>query len=231
MIDRLSKNKFESGNQMRVRKKKHGAERIEACASLLIKDPSVLKENISKCFEVQTRPVHLEIGCGKGNFICGMSAVNQDVNFIAMERVADVACVALEKAIISEKERTDNLKFIIGDAQYLTDWLPEHSLDCIYINFCDPWPKAGHKKRRLTYSAFLNIYRKLLKSGGLLRFKTDNEGLFDFSLEQFSECGLTVEWMSRDLHSSECADGNIMTEYERNFSSAGMPIYCAYVRF
>ena len=160
-----------------------------------------------------------------------MSAVNQDVNFIAMERVADVACVALEKAIISEKERTDNLKFIIGDAQYLTDWLPEHSLDCIYINFCDPWPKAGHKKRRLTYSAFLNIYRKLLKSGGLLRFKTDNEGLFDFSLEQFSECGLTVEWMSRDLHSSERADGNIMTEYERNFSSAGMPIYCAYVRF
>lgn len=216
---------------MRVRKKKHGAERIEACASLLIKDPAEIMENPSRFFADQTKPLHLEIGCGKGNFACGMSSANAGINFIAMERVSDVACVALEKAVASADSRPDNLRFLIGDAKYLPDWFPEHSLDCIYINFCDPWPKAGHKKRRLTYSGFLEIYRRLLKAGGLLRFKTDNEGLFDFSLEQFSECGLTVEWMSRDLHSSERAAGNVMTEYEHNFSSVGMPIYCAYVRF
>ena len=130
-----------------------------------------------------------------------------------------------------KESRPDNLRFLIGDAKNLTEWFAPHSIDCIYLNFSDPWPKKGYAKRRLTYSAFLEQYRSLLKPNGLLRLKTDNVGLFDFSLEQFEACGLEVEWMTRDLHASEKAVGNIMTEYERNFSQQGQKICSAWVRF
>ena len=131
----------------------------------------------------------------------------------------------------AKDSRPDNLRFLIGDAQNLTEWFPAHSVDCIYLNFSDPWPKKGYAKRRLTHEGFLNRYREILREGGVLRLKTDNEGLFDFSLEQFALCGLTVEWMTRDLHASELAKDNIMTEYERNFSEKGQVIYSAHVRF
>jgi tRNA (guanine-N7-)-methyltransferase len=131
----------------------------------------------------------------------------------------------------AKDSRPDNLRFLIGDARNASDWFLPHSVDCIYLNFSDPWPKKGYAKRRLTYQSFLEQYRNLLKEGGLLRLKTDNEGLFLFSLEQFELCGLTVEWKTNDLHASEKAEGNIMTEYERNFSEKGQPIYSAWVRF
>ena len=215
---------------MRARKKKHGAERIAACAHLLIEDPAILKEDPQTPFP-EKRPLHLEIGCGKGSFACGMAAAHPDVNFIAMERVPDVACLALEKAEREAENRPDNLRFLIGNAENLTEWLPAHSVDCLYLNFSDPWPKAGHKKRRLTHRLFLERYQTVLKKGGTLRFKTDNVGLFDFSLEEFEAAGLTVEWQTRDLHNTDKAATNIMTEYETNFSSKGFPIYSAWVRF
>ena len=216
---------------MRARKKKHGAERIAACAELLISDPTTLKENPSAPFPV-LRPLHLEIGCGKGSFACGMAAAHPDVNFFAMERVSDCACIALEKAMAQAENRTaDNLRFMIGDAKTLTEYFEPHTFDRLYLNFSDPWPKAGHAKRRLTHRGFLEIYRGLLKTGGMLYFKTDNEGLFDFSLEEFAAAGLTIEWQTRDLHHTEKAADNIMTEYETNFSSKGFPIYSAWVRF
>ena len=215
---------------MRMRKKKHGAERIEACSHLLIKPDESFKQDPQSVFS-KTRPIHLEIGCGKGNFDVGMSAQNRDVNFIAMEKIADVACLALEKAEAAKDTRDDNLRFIIGDAKNLPEYFPEHSIDCIYLNFSDPWPKAGHAKRRLTYRTFLEIYKKLLKEGGILKLKTDNVGLFDFSLEEFEAFGLKIEWQSRDLHNSEYNEGNVMTEYEKNFSDKGQPIYSAHVRF
>ena len=215
---------------MRMRKKKHGAERIEACSHLLIRPDESFKQDPQSAFS-KARPLHLEIGCGKGNFAVGMSAQNKTVNFIAMEKIADVACLALEKAEAARDTRDDNLRFIIGDAKNLTEYFPEHSIDCIYLNFSDPWPKAGHAKRRLTYKSFLEIYKKLLKEGGILKLKTDNVGLFDFSLEEFEAFGLKIEWQSRDLHNSEYNEGNVMTEYEKNFSDKGQPIYSAHVRF
>ena len=216
---------------MRMRKKKHGAERIEACSELLIRDITTLKNGFSEVFS-ETRPVHLEIGCGKGNFAVGMARKYPEVNFIAMERVADVCCIALEKAMAAKEERpADNLRFLIGDAKLLAESVLPHSLDCIYLNFSDPWPKAGHAKRRLTHSGFLAIYKSLLKEDGILRFKTDNVGLFDFSLEEFEAFGAEILWQTRDLHNTEKAADNVMTEYEKNFSDKGTPICSAWIRF
>lgn len=215
---------------MRMRKKKNGEKRIAACSELLISEVERLKDEPQFSFSVE-RPLYIEIGCGKGNFACGISAANTDKNFIAMEKVSDVACIALEKAKARAEERNDNLRFIIGDAKNLTEWFPESSVHGIYLNFSDPWPKSGHAKRRLTYRGFLELYRTVLKDGGTLTLKTDNEGLFDFSIEEFSACGLEVLWQTRDLHNSEYCDGNVMTEYEANFSSQGMPIYSAKVVF
>ena len=215
---------------MRMRRKKHGAERIAACSEILITEPKVPAVDPVTYF-CDERPVHLEIGCGKGDFAVGMAAQNPDVNFIAMERVSDVACLALEKAMNAKDTRPDNLRFLIGDAKNLVEWFPLHSVSCIYLNFSDPWPKKGYAKRRLTHRGFLELYRSVLCEGGMLKLKTDNEGLFDFSLEEFEAAGLTVEWMTRDLHRSEKNEGNIMTEYERNFSQKGQVIYFAWVRF
>ena len=215
---------------MRARKKKHGAERIAACAHLLIEDPAILAEDPQAPFP-EKRVLHLEIGCGKGSFACGMAAAHPEINLIAMERVADVACLALEKAEREAEHRPDNLRFLIGNAENLTEWLPAHSVDCLYLNFSDPWPKAGHKKRRLTHRLFLERYKTVLKEGGLLRFKTDNVGLFDFSLEEFEAMGLEMFDLTRDLHNSPLNEGNIMTEYERAWSEKGFPIHAVTVKF
>lgn len=215
---------------MRARKKKHGAERIAACAHLLISDPTVLKNDPQSPFK-EVRSLHLEIGCGKGSFACGTAAANPDINLIAMERVSDVACLALEKAEAARDTRPDNLRFLIGNAENLTEWFPPHSIDCLYLNFSDPWPKAGHAKRRLTHRLFLERYQTVLKKGGILRFKTDNVGLFDFSLEEFAAMGLEMTDLTRDLHNSPLNEGNIMTEYERAWSEKGFPIHAVTVKF
>ncbi len=218
---------------MRMRKKKHGAERIAACAAYHITDPAVLSllADDSAAVFGTARPIHLEIGCGKGNFAIGMAAANPDCNFIAMEKISDVACVALEKAQATADERPDNLRVLIGDAEHLSEWFPPHSVRRIYLNFSDPWPKKGYAKRRLTHRRFLELYRTVLCEGGELYLKTDNEGLFDFSVEEFEACGLHIDFVSRDFHKTPEAEGNIMTEYEANFSAQGMPIYCARVHF
>ena len=216
---------------MRMRKKKHGSERIEACAELLIADPTVLMNDPSAPFSDKTKGLCLEIGCGKGNFAVGTAKARPEENLIAMEKVPDVCCIALEKAMACRDERPDNLRFIIGNADNLDEWFPEHCLDRIYLNFSDPWPKAGHAKRRLTHRIFLERYKRILKEDGRLIFKTDNVGLFDFSLESFAEFGCTVEWMTRDLHNSERAADNVMTEYEKNFLEKGFTINSAIVRF
>ena len=209
---------------MRMRKKKHGAERIAACSHLLIEDVSVLKDGFDGIFP-ENRPVHMEIGCGKGNFASGMAAKNPDVNFVAVERVADVCCIALEKANSrSEKRPGDNLRFIIGDAKELAENVKPHSLDCIYLNFSDPWPKARHAKRRLTYGDTLLKYRQVLKPEGFIAFKTDNEGLFDFTMEEIERLGFEIKEMSRDLHNSDLAAKEFTTEYEEKFRGFGKNI-------
>ena len=213
---------------MRMRKKKHGAERIAACAELLIPCPP--EKDIREYFE-SSRPLHLEIGCGKGGFACDLTSREHTFNLVAMERSSDAACVALERAKASAETRPDNLRFFIANAEHLTEYIPENSVECIYLNFSDPWPKKGYYKRRLTYTAFLEQYRKILVPGGILKQKTDNLGLFEFSLEQFAAAGLTVEKVTYDLHNSDMSEGNVVTEYESLFVSQGKPIYSAWVRF
>lgn len=214
--------KKESNCNMRMRKKKHGAERISACSDLLIQNTTINKENIGQIYKTDEKmPLWLEIGCGKGAFVCGLAAENPDVHLIALERIADVAMLAMEKCKSAELA---NVRFIIGDVAKLWDIFEDGSVDRIYLNFSDPWPKAGHAKRRLTHRNFLMQYKRILSPDGAIFFKTDNRPLFDFSLEEFRECNFRLENLTYDLHNSEWAEGNIMTEYEKNFSEKGFSI-------
>lgn len=212
---------------MRMRKKKNGAQRLAAASRLLCTDPETVKSDPQRPFGGTPAALHLEIGCGKGKFSVEMAAKHKDIHFYAVERVTDVMICALERALQSEDACKDNLRFILGDAGSLGQWFPPRTFDCIYLNFSDPWPKSGYYKRRLTYRAFLEIYKTLLKPDGVLRLKTDNEKLFSFSLGEFEAAGMPLLKASRDLHHSEYAAENVMTEYEMNFSSQGMPVYFA----
>ncbi len=197
---------------MRMRKKKHGSERIAACSELFIKNSS----------DINNFPIELEIGCGKGAFICGMAKKNPDTFYVAMEKISDVIMFAAEKI---KAEEIGNVKFVIGDAKDVTTLFPPCSVRRIYLNFSDPWPKSGYYKRRLTYKGFLALYKTILVPDGEIIFKTDNAGLFDFSLEQFEEAGFKLRDLTRDLHNSEFMADNVMTEYEKNFSEKGFPIH------
>ncbi len=210
---------------MRMRKKKHSDERLAACSALLCEKKEKPIASPLEDFGRQSE-MHLEIGCGKGGFACGMAANYPDICFYAMERIPNVMINALERAEAERANRTaDNLRFIIANAENLEEWFEEGSLDTIYLNFSDPWPKERHAKRRLTYRENLIRYFKLLKKGGKLRFKTDNVGLFDFTLSELSLLGVTPDAVTRDLHRSPMNEGNVMTEYEKNFSSQGYPIH------
>ncbi len=209
---------------MRMRKKKHGAERLAACSALLATRPEAPWTDPVALFGREGE-VRLEIGCGKGGFACGMAAAHPEWNLFAMEKVSDVLVLAAERAMREADARPDNLRFLNGDARDLAAYFAEGTLDAIYLNFSDPWPKAGHAKRRLTHRAFLSLYVTLLKDGGAICLKTDNAGLFDFTLEELSSLGLVPEMVTRDLHASPEAEGNVMTEYEKNFSEQGMPIH------
>ncbi|MEE1357766.1 MAG: tRNA (guanosine(46)-N7)-methyltransferase TrmB [Clostridia bacterium] len=212
---------------MRMRKKKNGEQRITNCSQFLAPEKEEIFKNPMLPFENEA-PICLEIGCGKGAFICTNAKNHPELNFYAMEKVRDVMVIALEKAMEqNEDDIINNLRFIIGDAQTLTEFFPPESLDRIYLNFSDPWPKKGHAKRRLTHISKLDIYKTLLKDGAELRLKTDNDGLFEFSLEQFKEAGFDVLWQTTDLHNSEYNKDNVMTEYERNFSEKGKNINAA----
>lgn len=205
---------------MRVHKKKHGTERLEACGNIVIKDLRVEGSTSQQLFG-NDNPLRLEIGCGKGDFIVGTAAKEPDVNFLAIEKVSDVLVTAAEK--VKESGLT-NVRVCCVDAKELTEIFAPGSIDRIYLNFSDPWPKSRHEKRRLTYRTFLAIYKQLLREGGAIYFKTDNRPLFDFSLEEFAAFGIRTEKLTFDLHNSEYNEGNVMTEYEKRFSSMGVPI-------
>ena len=200
---------------MRMRKKKNGEKRLLACGDFLAEKPDLTKEKI-----------WLEIGAGKGGFACQMAERNPEVAYYAMERVSDCVTLAAERAKAANDERgvLGNLKFIVDTADNLSLLFECNSLDAIYLNFSDPWSKKGYAKRRLTHRRYLKLYLNLLKDGGVIRFKTDNVGLFDFSLEEIEAIGLTPSAVTRDLHNSEYNEGNIRTEYEENFSSQGYKI-------
>ncbi len=205
---------------MRVRKKKNCDIRLEKSGSLWIRCPEELKGKWHSEFKNEN-PIHIEIGCGKGKFICEMAAKYPNINFIAIEVVKDVMVVAMEKA---EPLGLSNLRFIIADAALLNEYFEKGEVERIYLNFSDPWKKKKQAKRRLTHKNFLDIYKKVLENGNYICFKTDNKALFEFSLNSFAEENFKMSEISLDLHNSGILD-NVMTEYETKFSEMGMPIY------
>ena len=208
---------------MRMRTRNHLDERIAACKNILLEK----YDDAARSF-AGSSPLHIEIGCGKGRFITETAKNNPLIRYIAVEKVSNVIVLAMEKAAAAE---TENLRFMRGNFQILAESFPDKSVDRIYLNFSDPWPKKGYAKRRLTHGGFLEIYKRILKDDGEICFKTDNRELFDFSLESVeNEPGFELTFVSRDLHASERAETNIMTEYERNFSSQGIKINCLEAR-
>ena len=166
-------------------------------------------------------PVYLEIGCGKGGFAVQLAKNNPDINVLELEVIRNVIIVGLEKA---ETLGLKNLKFINCRAEHLTSYFEESVFDRIYLNFSCPYPKNTYANRRLTAPAFLEVYKKVLKKGCEIHQKTDNQKLFEFSIENLSRAGFTLKNVSLDLHKSNF-EGNIITEYEQKFISQGLPIY------
>lgn len=209
---------------MRMRKKKNGEARLDACAELVLTNITEPMSDPGSVMGKPGAPVFLEIGAGKGGFACGMAARHSEAAYFAMERVSDCVVLGAEKAKEAFGDGGGNLRFIIDTADNLLKIFAKGSVDRIFLNFSDPWSKKGYAKRRLTHRRYLAVYFNLLKDGGKITFKTDNDALFDFSLEEFSAMGVNLDKMTRDLHSSEWNEGNIMTEYETAFSSQGVLI-------
>lgn len=171
------------------------------------------------------KPVYIEIGMGKGRFLLNMAAGHPDINFVGIERYSSVLLRATELFDTEEFCELKNVRFICMDAHELQNVFAPGEVARIYLNFSDPWPKARHARRRLTSKEFLSCYEGVLTAGGKVEFKTDNTGLFNFSLQQVKEAGWVLEEFTYDLHHNEAMNrGNIMTEYEEKFSEKGNPI-------
>lgn len=199
-----------------------GANDVIASSPYVIQEPIDKKGNQKENFP-KNKPIHIEIGMGKGKFIHELAKRNPEINYIGIERYSSVLLRAIQKM---EEEPLENLMFMCIDAKEITDVFDTEEVDKIYLNFSDPWPKDRHAKRRLPSKEFLLRYDKILKKDGKLEFKTDNKGLFDFALEELPVANWKAEAVSYDLHNDEkMRQGNIMTEYEEKFSSKGNPIY------
>ena len=206
---------------MRLRKVKGAKEAIEA-STLVIHDAAAKPGHWKEGFGNEN-PIHIEIGMGKGRFLTALAKQNPGINYIGMERYDSVLVRALEKR--EQEEEIHNLFYLCEDAKNLTDFFAPGEVARIYLNFSDPWPKDRHAKRRLTSTEFFARYHRILAKEGEVMFKTDNRILFDFSLEQVPLAGWQLKDVTFDLHHSEYAVGNIMTEYEEKFSSLGNPIF------
>ena len=202
-----------------------GARDVIAESSLVVHEPEKQKGNWQQVFG-NDHPVHIEIGMGKGRFICEMAKTHPDINYIGIEKYSSVLLRAIQKM---EEEPLPNLLFIRMDAENIDEVFGLDEVDRIYLNFSDPWPKDRHAKRRLPSKEFLARYDRFLKKDGVLEFKTDNRGLFDFAVEELEPAGWKAEIITYDLHNdASLMEGNVMTEYEEKFSAMGNPI-CKYV--
>ncbi len=237
---------------MRMRKKRHGSERLSVLSALLYPFPEKTYIPAEEVF-LRTAPLYLEVGCGKGDFIKELSSRNPGNDYIALEKISDAVVCAVEKYASSRDlgrlgsnggwiapdghlykngeawdipaEMRGNVRFIVADAADFTAVMPDNSLSGIMANFSDPWArKCGYEKRRLTNPAFLENYKRILNPDGIFSFKTDNDALFDYTLETLPQSGFDIAYMTRDLHSSERNADNIVTEYEKNFVEQGMKI-------
>lgn len=183
-------------------------------------------KNISDFFD-KDQPIHLEVGTGMGTFITTLAERHPEINFVGVEIAKDVLIRVLEKVL--EKNLT-NVRLLLFDATTLTDYFNPSEIDRVYLNFSDPWPKNRHAKRRLTHENFLGQYEAILKEDGDLQFKTDNRGLFEFSLISMNQYGMDFNEINLDVHRNEPED-NIRTEYENKFSALGNKIYLINANF
>ncbi|RDY66049.1 tRNA (guanosine(46)-N7)-methyltransferase TrmB [Halobacillus trueperi] len=212
---------------MRLRNKPWADDFLRENDKVVVQQPFDMKGKWKELFDNQEQPLHLEIGSGKGQFIAGMGKQHQDVNFVGLEFVKSVIVGAVKKVLAAE---TTNVRMVNENAKDLRDLFEDNEVDHIYLNFSDPWPKNKHEKRRLTFHTFLEQYKAVLKEEGQVTLKTDNKGLFEYSLVSFSNFGMILEDVSVDLHADE-DPLNVETEYEEKFSAKGQPIYRCTARF
>lgn len=215
---------------MRMRRKKNLEEKLSDCGNLL-DFPKIAKDVRQICKEKEyvdfaeifgnDNPVSLEIGCGKGTFVCTLAKRNPDKNFIAVELNKSVILMACR---LAEDQKIKNVIFMHVPAEILPKYIRDGSIERIYLNFSTPFPGNPNATKRLTNGKFLEKYKLLLKTGGEIHQKTDNMHLFEYSLEQYSQCGLALKEISLDLHNSDF-ESNIVTEYEAKFVAQGLPIY------
>lgn len=217
----IMKRNFETceDETMRMRKKKNLEPRMEACKAFWIQDPQSHRGHWRELMP-EAKELRVEVGCGKGKFTVETAAAEPDILLIAVERVREAMVVAMEKA---KEMGLHNVYFIDMDAAEINSFFADDEIDLLYINFCDPWPRSKNAKRRLTYRSFLDKYRRALKLGGQIHFKTDNEKLFAFSLEEFATCDLEIRNETWNLH--EHGPVGIMTGYEEKFYALGTPIH------
>ena len=216
---------------MRMRKKKYLTERLDA-----VKNYLYISESEDRNFKTavnnkdyidftswfgESKPLFLEVGCGKGKFACEYAAAHPEINLIAVEKEANVIVSACE---LAQQMNLKNVRFIKCSAEYLERHIKPESVEQIFLNFSCPFPKNKYASHRLTHSGFLEIYKRIMKDGAEIHQKTDNMHFFEFSLEQLSHNGFALKNVSLDLHNSDF-EGNIMTEYEQKFVSLGLPIY------
>ncbi|HAR6482519.1 TPA: tRNA (guanosine(46)-N7)-methyltransferase TrmB [Staphylococcus pseudintermedius] len=187
---------------------------------------AVHAHQVSEWFERQ-QPIHIEVGSGMGKFITTLAQQNPHINYVAIERDKNVMIRVLDKV---REHNLTNIKLLCNDAVILTDYFRQGEVDRIYLNFSDPWPKKRHAKRRLTYRSFLALYQQILREDGELHFKTDNSGLFAYSLESMSQFGMYFTKINLNLHQEDEGD-NIPTEYEHKFAEKGSRIYRMEAKF
>ncbi|WP_332649445.1 tRNA (guanosine(46)-N7)-methyltransferase TrmB [Lysinibacillus sp. 54212] len=206
---------------MRLRNKPWALEFINEHPDVIISNPEEYKGNWKAVFGNEN-PVHIEVGTGKGQFVLGMAKQNPHINYIGIELFDSVIVCALERII--EGEKPSNLRLLKVNGDKLQQYFAKGDVARVYLNFSDPWPKTRHAKRRLTHEGFLKLYESVLIDNGEIHFKTDNRGLFEYSLMSMNAYGMSLNYVSLDLHANMPED-NIMTEYEQKFSAKGQPIY------
>ena len=218
---------------MRMRRKRNLEPRIESCKDLLLVrgapclNLKEAEENFRALFDFEevfknSNPVELEVGCGNGGFIKELAVRERDKNFLCVEICDNVILTAMERI---RDAGIKNVKFLNVPAEILRCYLPENSVRKIYLNFSTPLPEHSHEKQRLTSPRFLKIYNALLTVGGEILQKTDSEEFFDYSLNEMRRFGFEIGRVTRDLHASEYAKDNIVTEYERGFLEQGKCIF------
>ncbi|HET7626883.1 MAG TPA: tRNA (guanosine(46)-N7)-methyltransferase TrmB [Bacillales bacterium] len=211
---------------MRLRNKPWAKEKLEQYPQVVIQRPEGLKGSWAASF-FPDAPVHVEIGTGKGQFLCGMAQKHPDVLFVGIERMQSVIVSALDKTLETD---AGNIKLVNRNAADLESFFDESEVERIYLNFSDPWPKNRHEKRRLTYRTFLEKFERVLTAKGEIHLKTDNAGFFEYSLQSMEQYGMNLLSVDWDVHENDVGD-NVMTEYEEKFSRRGQKIMRGIARF